>query len=230
MFSLKLTLVTVGAVPRRSCRGRHRGIRSWPSNCRGRRIRGPRRRSSRIAFGCRQPSDGPDGGCGRLDVAVGAAGREVRQPAIEGIADPAAEGGKPAARGFASRCSGGAVDAALDARPVEVAFDAVDDRADLVVVAKRAADQCTLRLDAGPGRERPIRGAEAVAGVDADVEAGPVVVGDHRTDSLVEGPRNVGCLGRERGRQREPGREPVPRRFQISSSRLPSSAPLDRRR
>ena len=66
---------------------------------------------------------------------------------------------------------------ALDIGPVEIALKAENERAELHIVADRAADQRALDVEAA-GRVQgdgvgPFRAAEAVAGVDADIKAVP---------------------------------------------------------
>src|SRR3954465_11816275 len=149
-----------------------------------------------------------------FDVAVSSAAGDVRQPAVEGVAEPAAQGGEPIELGSAEdpwRAS----DLVFDVGPIEVAFDAPDDRAGLIVVAKRAAGQKAFGLVAGGRHRGPVRGAPAVAAVHTDVEAGPVVVGNDRMHPLVDGARYVGRLRRERTRKKAKGRECRPENFAI---------------
>src|SRR6185437_8563292 len=81
---------------------------------------------------------------GGLDVARGAAGGDIgHQAAPAGIADPAAHRGEPIIFGLAAVDAASGV--ALDVRPIDVAFDAPDPHAGLEIVAKRAADDRTLR-------------------------------------------------------------------------------------
>ena len=171
MFSVKLTLFTIGAAA---------GVEAAEIDVEIFDLGAPVAQEgvfeaaadgpAELVAGCRG-RDAANGVVVALTSAVGAAAGDVRQPAIEGIADPAAEGGEPVVRGLAGDNARDAGDAALHVGPAEVAFEAVDDRAGLIVVAKRAADQEALGFGVGPGRQCPSRGAEAVAGVDADVEA-----------------------------------------------------------
>jgi hypothetical protein len=68
-----------------------------------------------------------------------------------GKAHPTAEGGEPTVLGLAPEQARNAVDAALHDRPIDVAFEAVNQRSDLVVIAKRAAEQPALGLMSVPG-------------------------------------------------------------------------------
>src|SRR6185312_3609900 len=100
----------------------------------------------------------------------------------------------------------------------EIALDAPDDRADLVVVAKRAADQITRRLIGCRGHPRPVRRAPTVAAVEADIESGPVVVGDHRAyRAFVNGTWYVRRVRGERTRQQGQGRKCAPEKFEVHS-------------
>ena len=230
MFSLKLTLVATARGRRRSCRDRHRDIRSWPSNCRGRRIRGraPKVQPSWFLDAECQDAPGGDVDGSRLDVAVGAAAGDVRQASDRRHSRPGRGRWRASCSGLAGEQARNAVDAALHVRPIEVAFEAVNERADLVVVAKRAADQPALGLDVWSQAERPGRGAQAVAGVDAGVEAGPVVVGHDRSRHALVGmgafDRHVGRLRRERNGQQCQCRDA---RFDQLESHMPLPLGLD---
>src|SRR5262249_20761946 len=84
--------------------------------------------------------------------------------------------------------------AAVDVAPVDVAFEAKHELVELPVVADGAADQAAVDVTAGrPERVAEARAAEAVAAVDADVEAGPIV--DRRD------------IGRRRSRRRHAPRD-----------------------
>src|SRR6202035_4412724 len=95
-----------------------------------------------------------------------------RHEAVGGVAEPAAHGGEPVVAGLAAERAGG-VGGAVDVGPVDVAFQADDALAELIIVADRSADQAAGGVEAASAI--PGRTAEAAAAVDADVEAGPVV-------------------------------------------------------
>src|SRR5262249_16739215 len=101
---------------------------------------------------------------GRLDVAERGAAGDVGQEAVKRVAETAASGAEPGVlgRGLRAREEAAAIGAALDARQREVALDAVNEGAELPVVAQRHTVIEPLRADAGAER-RPARAAETVA-------------------------------------------------------------------
>src|SRR5579864_6885810 len=141
---------------------------------------------------------GADEARGRgADIAERGAGGDEGHDAVRGIAEPAAHGGEPVVAGLAAEWTGHRIGGAVDVGPVDVALDADDALAELIVVAHGAADQAAGGVEAA-GRV-PLRAAEAAAAVDADVEAGPVI-NRKGSRSLVVGHR---CLTRRKiGRRR----------------------------
>src|SRR5580704_4273084 len=102
----------------------------------------------------------------------GAAGDEGHE-AVGGVTEPAAHGREPMVAGLAAERAEG-VGGAVAVGPVDVAFEADDALAELIVVANGAADEAAGGVEAATGRI-PLRTAEAAAAVDADVEASPVI-------------------------------------------------------
>ena len=116
---------------------------------------------------------------------------DVGQEPVEGVAETAAHGGEPLVAGLATGRAQH-VRGAFDARPVDVAFGADHDLANLPVVTDGAADQAAGDIELGD--PIPLGMTPAAAAIDADIEAGPVV--DRivsRPDRLVA--RQIGSAG-----------------------------------
>src|SRR5580700_4329250 len=171
-----------------------------------------------------------------LDVAVSAAAGCVKQHPIHGVADAAPERADPIAGTVATGGPGAgqrtiaADQGASDILPVEVALGAEDNLTDLVIAADRAAGERAVDVEVarGPHRRAPIALAEGVAGIEADVEAGP---GENRCS------RNIRSwsLRRRRGRRRKVGSECGSHKrargngnsYQETGTETPHKIPLD---
>src|SRR3569623_626609 len=139
----------------------------------------------------------------RLDVADAGAAGQVRQEVVPaGIAEAAARGREPVQLGLAG--AAGAVGRALHARIVDVAFQAPDPGAGLEIVADGQAAEDALGARAHR-RRIPIRFAEAVADIGADVEAGPIGIGRSDVSRRLVGTRQVGGMSSERHREQSRG-------------------------
>src|SRR5262249_13913630 len=142
---------------------------------------------------------GGEGG-GGADVADRKTAREVRHPAVDGVAHPAACSGEKGVLGGTDiyRAADSAVHQAVagDVGPVNVGFEAVDEVAELPIVADLATEQSALDVEARAQRA-PIGGAPAVSSIGTDVEAGPVVdrrrIVDRRRRLPVDRTAEVGC-------------------------------------
>src|ERR1700734_234133 len=125
---------------------------------------------------------GPGQGVERsLDVGNGAAACRVEQHPVHGEAEAGAERANPVAGAgatgsHAARQSTVAADqGASDVLPVDVALGAEDNLTDLVIAAERDAGERTVDVEISgrPHRRGPIALTEGVAGIEADVDAGP---------------------------------------------------------
>src|SRR6266540_1735 len=109
---------------------------------------------------------------GGVDVAQREPAGEVRQEAIEPIAQPSARRGQPLVAGLAAGSAkhrGGR----LDARPVDVAFGTDDSASELPVVTDGCADEAARYVEGV--HAVPLGTTPAAAAVDTDIEAGPGV-------------------------------------------------------
>src|SRR5437870_6165055 len=136
----------------------------------------------------------------RTDVAEREAAGHIGHEAVDGVADAAAHGGEPGVAGLAAgRAERKGV--ALDAAPVDVAFETKDERAGLPVVAGGRAQKAARHVEVA-GRI-PGRGAETAPAIDAEIEAAPVIERciDRRSGYRITG-REVGGLRGTGERQR----------------------------
>src|ERR1700719_1193734 len=116
-----------------------------------------------------------------LDVGKCAAACRVKQHAVKGVADAAAKGADPIAGTLATGGNGAGQSTvasdhvSFDILPVEVALDAEHKLADLVIAADGAAGERAADVEPARRTQRrgPIALAESVAGIEADIEAGP---------------------------------------------------------
>ena len=115
-----------------------------------------------------------------MHIAEGGAGGAIREETVECIAEAAARRGEPIAVGQAtSGAKTGGRKGAEAARfgPVAVGLDAKDERADLVIGSKCSAEQeaggAEVASRAAGYAVGPVTAAEAVAAVDAEINAGP---------------------------------------------------------
>ena len=119
-----------------------------------------------------------------MDIPEGGTGGAVDEEAVKRVANAAPHRAEPAVFGDASsgteargtRGSKGAKAARV--APVAVGLDPEHERADLVVSSQRPAEQKAVGAEAA-GRATgdavgPIAGAEAVTGVNAEIDAGPI--------------------------------------------------------
>src|SRR5690349_20916678 len=141
----------------------------------------------------------------RADVAEREAAGHIGHEPVDGVADAAAHGREPGVAGLATwRAERKRV--ALDAAPVDVAFETEDESAGLPVVAGGRAQKAARDIEAA-GRI-PGRRAEAAAAIEAEIEAAPVIercIGrspGHRITG-----REVGGVRGTRERQRATARE-----------------------
>src|SRR4051794_40940176 len=105
----------------------------------------------------------------RADIADGETAGHIGHEAVEGVADAAAHGGEPRVAGLAAgRAERKRMP--LDVGPVDVAFHAEHESADLPVVARGQAQEAAREVEVAgriPGRRAP-----AAAAVKAEIEAG----------------------------------------------------------
>ena len=137
---------------------------------------------------------------------------DVRKPAIEGIAEPAASRSQPCAISSASEPGTGTRRGALNARPVEITFDTVYPPPELPIITDgQAGHRAGNIVRAGSGSHYVkivMRRAETVAAIDTDIQSGPIEIGRRLVERrLVALPRNIGRVDRERRRQDCAGRD-----------------------
>jgi hypothetical protein len=125
-------------------------------------------RQGEFDAGAGRPSGSRRGKTRPLEIGEGAAARDIEQDAVAGIAGAGAHRGNPPA----IECANAAWNIGRDARIVDIALEAEDEGASLEISAERAADQEAAGAEAGKTGRRHI--AEAVAGVDADIDAAVV--------------------------------------------------------
>ena len=121
------------------------------------KLGGPSRREHGLDTGAGRPAKlGGFAGktaVGHLDIAVGNTAGDVRQPGAGGAerhSDPCARRAEPGILGFARRqTTGAANDAALDAGPRDIRFQADDEILHLVIVAELTAEHRTIRAHIG---------------------------------------------------------------------------------
>ena len=115
------------------------------------------------------------------------ADRDIGHPIVPAaVAEAAAHGAEPIVLGGAGAAAAGGV--AFHARPVEIAFQAPDHFSGLEIITEGEAGEPAFRIRADGGHV-PIGTAEAIAGVDTDIEPAPA--GGSRCD-VAAGRRLIG--------------------------------------
>jgi hypothetical protein len=106
-----------------------------------------------------------------IDISHRQTGGEIREKAVECVAEPSPHGRKPVvARVAAWRTEDGRGPA--NARPVDIAFSSEDDPIDLPIVADGPADEATRDLIY---QHYPPGAAPTAAAIDAQIETRPVM-------------------------------------------------------